>query len=106
MKDERLKEFMRNHFDFSSLKKAGVFPKEMKFNDYEEQAKVICYLFSLDSVYEYAFIGVGCRVHISYVNPTPFTPFIETITPLMKVEGKTAKIISLTGTELPVKQKV
>lgn len=91
-----LKEYMNVHFCFSSLKKVGVFPKEMKFNDYEGQSKIICRIFNLESVYEYSNIGRGCYVHISYINPTPFTRFIEPIgEPLMKVEGKTAKIISI-----------
>lgn len=85
---------MRDNFCFSTLKKAGVFPKEMKFNDYEGQARVICHIFSLDSVYEYSNIGRGCYCHITYAHPTPFNRFIEPIgPPLMQVEGKTAKII-------------
>lgn len=93
--DKKLKEYMLDNFDFKVLKKAGVFPKEMKFNDYEGQAKRICYLFGLDSIYEYSNIGRGEYCHISYVHPTPFDRFVEPIgPPLMKVEGKTAKIIS------------
>ncbi len=89
-----LKEYMKDHFDFSSLKKAGVFPKEMKFNDYEGQAKRICHIFSLDSIYDYSNIGRGCLAHLSYVNVTPFTRFVEPIgPPLMKIEGKEATVI-------------
>jgi hypothetical protein len=69
--DKKLKEYMQDNFDFGSLKKAGFFPKEMKFNDYEGQAEVICRYFSLSSVYEYSEIGKGTRVHISYVDPKP-----------------------------------
>ena len=96
MVDRQLKDYMRNNFDFSSLKKAGVLPKEMKFNDYEGQAKVICRIFTLDSIYEYSNIGRGEYCHISYVNPTPFDRFVEPIgPPLMKIEGKTAKVVQM-----------
>lgn len=95
----KLKQFMQDNFDFASNKKAGIYPKDMKFNDYEGQAKIICTIFSLESIYEYSNIGRGEYCHISYVNPTPFTRFLEPIgPPLMQVEGKTAKII-------PIKQK-
>lgn len=40
--DQKLKAYMQDNFDFSSMKKVGIFPKEMKFNDYEGQAKIIC----------------------------------------------------------------
>jgi hypothetical protein len=86
MADKKLKEFMQDHFDFSTLKKAGFFPKDMKFNDYEGQAKVICHFFSIASIYEYADIGKGTRVHISYADPKPgphdippHRKFVETI---------------------------
>jgi hypothetical protein len=69
--DSKLKEYMRNNFDFAILKKVGFFPKDMKFNDYEGQAKIICHFFSIESVYEYSEIGKGTRVHISYADPKP-----------------------------------
>lgn len=91
-----LKEFMEDHFDIRTLKKVGVFPKEMKLNDYEGQAKRICELFDLESIYDYANIGRGEYCHISYAHPTPFTRFIEPIgPPLMQIEGNTAKIIPI-----------
>ena len=91
---QSLKEYMQDNFCFSTLKKAGVFPKEVKFNDYEGQAEVICRIFSLESIYDYSNIGRGCYAHISYVNPTPFDRFVEPIgPPLMKVEGKEAIVI-------------
>jgi|SRR5579872_2234442 len=67
----KLKEYMLDHFDFRSLKKAGVYPKTMKFNDYEGQAARICYIFSLTSIYDYHKTGQGTRVHISYADPKP-----------------------------------
>lgn len=95
MADQKLKDYMRDNFDFSSMKKAGIF-KGLKFNDYEGQAQVICRIFSLESVYEYSNIGRGCYCHISYAHPTPFDRFVEPIgPPLMSVEGKTAKIVQL-----------
>lgn len=87
---------MRDNFDFSSMKKVGIYPKDLKFNDYEGQAKIICRMFSLESVYEYSNICRGMYAHISYANPTPFDRFVEPIgPPLMKVEGKTAKVVEM-----------
>lgn len=89
-----LKEYMKDNFCFTTLKKAGVFPKEMKFNDYEGQSKVICKIFGLESIYDYSNIGRGEFCHISYVKVTPFTRFVEPIgPPLMKVEGKETIVI-------------
>jgi hypothetical protein len=91
---ERLKEYMQENFWFAGLKKAGVFPKEMRFNDYAGQATIICRVFSLESIYDYSNIGRGCYAHISYANPTPFDRFVEPIgPPLMQVVDMTAKII-------------
>lgn len=92
--DSKLKEYMRDHFDFSLFKKIGLFQKDMKFNDYEGQAEIICRRFGLDSIYEYSNIGRGEYCHITYAHPTPFDRFVEPIgPPLMNVEGKTAKIV-------------
>lgn len=96
MADGKLKNYMRDNFYFPSLKKAGVFPKDMKHTDYEGQAKVICRIFSLDSIYEYSNIGRGEYCHISYVKVTPFTRFVEPIgPPIMQVEGKRAKVVQM-----------
>jgi hypothetical protein len=103
--DKKLKEYMQENFCFKSMKKVGIFPANMKFNDYEGQAKIICTMFELESIYEYSNIGRGEYCHISYVNPTPFTRFVEPIgPPLMKVEGKTAKIISIHDTQKTTKK--
>lgn len=91
---EKLKAYMEENFWFSGLKKAGVFPKEMKFNNYAGQAAIICHRFGLDSIYDYSNIGRGCFAHITYVNPTPFDRFVEPIgPPLMQVVDRTAKVI-------------
>lgn len=93
--DNKLKDYMRDNFDFPVMKKAGIF-KGLKFNDYEGQAKVICRIFSLESIYDFSNICRGMYAHITYVNPTPFTRFVEPIgPPLMKVEGKTAKVVQM-----------
>lgn len=90
----KLKEYMRDNFDFSSLKKSGVFPKEIKYNDYEAQAKIVCKIFGLESIYDYSNIGRGIPCHISYVHSTPFTRFVEFINgPLLTVVDGGAKII-------------
>ncbi len=81
-----LKIFMLSQFDFGGLKRAGVFPKEMKPNDYVGQAEIICRFFSLKSIYDYADIGKGVRYHISEkveeVKPSSIgrhQPFVRTI---------------------------
>lgn len=84
--DTKLKEYMQKHFDFSILKKVGFFPKEMKFNDYEGQAKRVCHRFGIKSIYEYHEIGKGTRYHLSEKidDPKPLTipryqPFVRTM---------------------------
>lgn len=91
MSEKALKAYMKAHFDFSSLKKSGVFPKEMKHTDYVGQAKIICRIFSLDSIYDYSKHEIRC--HISYADGVRKTvvnkdgtvsedpPFVETIFP-------------------------
>ena len=64
-----LKMFMKAHFDFSTNKKAGIYPKEMKHTDYEGQAKIICHLLGLESIYDYNKHEVRC--HISYAGHRP-----------------------------------
>jgi len=95
MIDKKLKEYMQDNFDFQSLKKAGVFPADMKFNDYEGQAKKICYIFSLSSIYDYSEIGKGTRVHFSYADKAPgpleippYRKFIEVIGEKGDKEGR------------------
>jgi hypothetical protein len=51
-KDEVLKNFMLEFFDFKGLCDAGVFTKEMK-HDYKAQAKAICDKFGFKTVYEW-----------------------------------------------------
>jgi hypothetical protein len=49
-----LKNYLKENFDFRGLKKAGVFSKEIKFNDYEQQAKRICSRLGLKSIYDFS----------------------------------------------------
>lgn len=94
---------MLEKFDFSTLKKVGFYPKDMKFNDYEGQAKRVCDFFGIKSVYEYSEIGKGTRYHISEGNLKPpkegeineYKPFVRTI----GGEGKNAKVIPITPTK-------
>ncbi len=55
---------MKDKFDFSSMKKAGIYPKDMKHTDYEGQAKVICRFLGLDNIYDYGKYEIRC--HLSY----------------------------------------
>jgi hypothetical protein len=64
-----LKAFMKENFDFSSLKKVGFYPKDMKHTDYEGQAKRVCHFFGYESVYEYKSHEIRC--HISYAGERP-----------------------------------
>lgn len=89
MSNKALKAFMNEHFYFSGLKKDGVFPKEMKFNDYEGQAKIICKMLGLESIYDYGKYEISG--HISYAGERPMhlndkgelktVPFVETFFP-------------------------
>lgn len=97
--DKKLKEFMQDNFDFPTLKKIEAYPREMKFNDYEGQAKRICFIFSLESVYDYLEIGNGTRYHLSEpIEPDkPLTipryqPFVRT----MGETGKPGKVLPFT----------
>lgn len=60
---ECLKNFLKKHFDFATLKKVGFF-KYIKHNEYEKQAARICLFFGYESVYEYGQKEI--RVHLSY----------------------------------------
>lgn len=91
MKDEKLKQFLNDHFHFATLKKAGLFSKDIKFNDYEGQAKRICESLGIQSIYDYTEIGKGVRYHVTEVKHNRFAPFVRTI----GGEGKSAKIIPL-----------
>ena len=61
-----LKAFMLDHFDYKSFKKCGLYPKDLKFNDYEGQAKIICNRLGLKSIYEYGQGEIRC--HITYAS--------------------------------------
>lgn len=63
-KDEVLKNFMLEHFDFDAFKKAGFYGKEIKRKDYRAQADRICWFFGFNTIYEYGTKEIRC--HISY----------------------------------------
>ncbi|WP_262246978.1 hypothetical protein [Parapedobacter soli] len=62
--DRILKEFLEEHFDFYTLKKAGFFPKEIKKRDIHAQAERICKFFGYKTVFEYG--AKATYAHISY----------------------------------------
>lgn len=62
-KDQTLKNFMLEQFDFDGLKEVGLFKEEMR-GDYKAQAKKVCNFFGFKSVYEYGAREVRC--HLSY----------------------------------------
>lgn len=51
-KEQLLKSFLKEFFDFNSLCKAGLFTKDIK-NDYNKQAEILCSFLGLKSIYEY-----------------------------------------------------
>lgn len=63
-KQETLKNFMLEHFDFDGLKKVGFYGKEIKRKDYKAQAERVCTFFGYKTVYEYGTEEIRC--HISY----------------------------------------
>lgn len=82
-----LRAFLEEHFDYSWLKKTGIYSKDLKRNDYEGQAKRLCEWWGLESIYDYGKNEVRC--HINYAGPRPVTvnekgelkptPFVEII---------------------------
>lgn len=71
-----LKSFIKEHFHFNTLLKAGFFTKEMR-GDYKAQAERICKWFGYQTVYEYASKEIVC--HITENNPTKFVTVIPSI---------------------------
>ncbi len=76
--DGVLERFMKEFFDFNTLKKVGFFTKEMK-GDYKAQAKRVSDFFGYKTVYEYGTDEVRC--HISYANKEDIKnkPFIMVV---------------------------
>lgn len=58
---QKLKKYMKDNFDYSGLKKCGVF-KDIKHNEYIAQAERIKKFFGLQSIYDYGKYGIdtGC----------------------------------------------
>jgi len=72
--EETLKNFMLEMFDFDSLKKAGIYSKEIKRKDYQAQADIVCHYFGYKTVFEYGAKEVRC--HLSVSNPEPKDNFV------------------------------
>jgi len=60
-----LKSFMKENFDYAGLKECGFYTKEIKFNDYEAQAKRVCSFFGLNSIYEYGKNEIRCHLTLN-----------------------------------------
>ncbi|OIN55845.1 hypothetical protein [Arsenicibacter rosenii] len=73
-----LKRFMREHFPFTPLRKAGLFTPEMR-GDYKAQAERICSRLGLKTVFEYGAEPIAC--HISYAGKRPENEPFTTIIP-------------------------
>lgn len=64
-KEELLKNFMKEFFPFSEMRKMGLFTKEMK-GDYQAQSERICKFLGLKTIYEYG--AEEMSAHLSYAN--------------------------------------
>ena len=60
---------MLENFDFSGLKKIGVYSKDIKRNDYEAQAARICQFFGYKTVYEYGSNEIHCHLSMGEERP-------------------------------------
>ncbi len=78
-KDKLLKNFLEEFFDFTELKKAGLFDKTFKKNDYQKQADRLCTFFGFKTIYEYGSREIRC--HLSYVDSekSKKEPFVTVI---------------------------
>jgi hypothetical protein len=91
-KEELLKNFMQEFFDFEGLKNIGFFTKEME-EDYEAQADRVCKFFGLKTIYEYGLMEATCHISHEEGHQTKgvndkgkleVKPFIERITNIYK----------------------
>lgn len=64
--DAVLINWMKEFFPYAEFKKAGIFTKEMR-GDYEAQARYICRILGLNSIFEYGKEEIRC--HITYADP-------------------------------------
>lgn len=62
-----LRRFLKEFFDYPTLRKAGFFTKEMR-HDYYAQAERLCVFFGFESVFEYASKEIRC--HITFGDPS------------------------------------
>lgn len=76
-----LERFMKEEFDFKGLKECGFYPKDMKRNDYEGQAKRVCEYFGYKTVYEYGAKEVICHLSEKIIEGEnkPFVTVIPSI---------------------------
>lgn len=72
-----LKDFLEEFFDFNTLKKIGLFNKDIKKKDYEAQSARICQYFGMKSIYEWRKDEMRC--HFSEVNPDPKGEFVTVL---------------------------
>jgi hypothetical protein len=77
-KDEVLKRFMLEFFDFYTLKKAGFWPKGVTKRDYKAQAERVCQFFGYKTVFEYGSKEARCHLTDGKTN-RPFVTVVESI---------------------------
>ena len=61
-KEETLKNFMLEFFDYNGLRKIGVYDRTIKKNNYQAQADRICEFFGYGTVFEYGAKEVRCHL--------------------------------------------
>jgi hypothetical protein len=66
-KEQLLKDFLEEFFDFDGLREVGFYDESIKRNDYQRQADRICRFFGYETVYEYGAKELRC--HISFGDP-------------------------------------
>ena len=77
-KQELLKSFLKEFFDFNSLYKAGLFTKDI-MKDYNKQAEILCNFLGLKSIYEYGAKEIRCHITEAVPNNNPFITVIPSI---------------------------
>jgi len=77
-KQELLKSFIKEFFDFNGLCKAGLFTKDIR-KDYNKQAEILCNFLGLESIYEYGAKEIRCHISEALPNNNPFITVIPSI---------------------------
>ncbi len=78
-KEETLKNFMIEFFDFDLMRKAKIYGRGIKRKDYQAQADIICKMFGYSTIFEYGKDDIRCHLTFSEGNRPPEEPFVTII---------------------------